>query len=87
MDAFPSFLMRGRSNSSEFELPWYLDEESEEAQRPTAIADWRLYHYLASGGIRAFANSTMRMIVRRRQNRFLGLAGGLMVLWVVFRFV
>lgn len=86
MSSLPSFLLPSRADS-EVELPRNLDEDELAGQKPSAIAEWRLYRYLASGGIRAFASSSILMTVRRRQNRFLWLSAVAGVLWVVFRFV
>lgn len=87
MAHLPSFLISGRT-ANEAEVPWFPDEDDATGGlNSPAIAEWRLYRYLASGGIRAFATSSMCAMVRRRQNRFLWLTAFAGVLWVVFRFV
>lgn len=87
MAHLPSFLIPGRA-ANEVDAPWFPDEDDPNGElTPSAIAEWRLYRYLASGGIRAFATSSMCAVVRRRQNRFLWLTAFAGVLWVVFRFV
>lgn len=87
MAHLPSFLIPGRA-ANEVETPWFPDQDDLYGElTPSAIAEWRLHRYLASGGIRALATSSMCAMVRRRQNRFLWLMAFVGVLWVVFRFV
>ena len=81
----PTFLTRRRAPDDLDDL-WY-SEDAETASSPTAIADWRLYHYLSSGGIHAFANTSLKKVVLRRQKRFLWLSAFLLALWFALRFV
>lgn len=87
IDSSPTFLTRRRT-ASELDVPWYPEVDESDPNAPAnVIADWQLYHYLSRGGIHAFANTSLRRFVLRRQKRFLRLCGVLFVLWVVFRFV
>ena len=48
---------------------------------------WRLFRYLAGGGMRAFGRPSGHALQLRRQERFLWIAGVLAVFWIVFSFV
>lgn len=88
MGQLPTFLLNGRRSDLDVDLPLSLcDDKAGAPSDPTAVADWCLYRYLGEGGLRAFASSSLRLMVRQRQVRFFWVAGFLLVLWLVFRYV
>lgn len=68
------------------DVPWYIDVEGAPGVLDSVDAkkNWRLFHYLSGGGLSAFGTSSERILVERRQARFLRIACVLAVLWLAF---
>ena len=65
--------------------PWLLDE-NREARGETSNGHkfgWRLFHYIAGGGLRAFGRSVRQEEIDARHNSFLAWAGVFAVVWLV----
>lgn len=90
MAAVRTSLVKRRHAWTGADLPWSIDVEDAAIRALPAEhrAGWRLFHYLSGGGMRAFASlSTARELVSRRQTRFLRILFGLVMLWLVFRYL
>lgn len=68
------------------DVPWYIDVEGAPGVLDSVGAkkNWRLFHYLSGGGLSAFGTSSERILVERRQTRFLRIACAIAVLWLAF---
>lgn len=65
--------------------PWLLDEHRM-ADGVTATGHrfgWRLFHYIAGGGLKAFGRSVRQEESDVKRNRFLIWAGVFAVLWLL----
>lgn len=65
--------------------PWRMEETREQLENggKRGGVDWRLYHYISGGGMKAFGRSVEQERRMRRQTRFLVVCGVLAVLWLV----
>ena len=89
MAAVRTSLVKRRHAYTSTDIPWSMDEErTGTVTSPDGRQfEWRLFHYLSGGGMRAFGSSSGAELLRRRQERFLWLAAAFCVLWLVFMFV
>ena len=64
--------------------PWLLDENREARGETTngKKFGWKLFHYIAGGGMRAFGRSVRQEEIDAKQNRFLVAAGVFGVVWL-----
>ena len=65
-------------------VPWSLDTYRD-AHGETSKGErfgWRLFHYIAGGGMRTFGRTVQQEELDRRQNRFLVLVIGVVVAWL-----
>ena len=66
-------------------VPWRLDEY-QQASGTTSQGKkfgWRLFHYLAGGGMQAFGRTIQQEDASARQNRLLIFAGVFFGFWIV----
>ena len=66
--------------------PWVL-EENRLAKGETSDGKkfgWRLFHYIAGGGMMAFGRTVKQDEVALRQSRFLAICAVLAAVWTVF---
>jgi hypothetical protein len=86
MAALRTSLVKRKHAWTGADVPWYIDVEEVPSVLDSVDAkkNWRLFHYLSGGGLSAFGTSSERIIVERRQTRFLRIACALAVLWLVF---
>ena len=68
------------------DVPWRIDVDGAPGGLDSALGKkrWRLFHYLSGGGLSAFGTSSERILVERRQTRFLRIAFAFAALWIVF---
>ena len=74
MAAVHTSLVKRRHAYTSADIPWSMDVAPDAQSSSSADgrqAGWRLFHYLSGGGIRAFGQPSGRMVLIRRQNRFL----------------
>ncbi|MBO5643308.1 MAG: hypothetical protein J6S51_04820 [Kiritimatiellae bacterium] len=66
--------------------PWSvnLEEESYLAVSPEARHKWRLFHYLAGGGLKMCSRTLEQDARSRRQSRFLVFSAILITFWAIF---
>lgn len=64
--------------------PWLLDENrAAHGETTTGLRfGWRLFHYIAGGGMRSFGRSVRQEERAARQNRFLVWSGLLFAAWL-----
>lgn len=64
--------------------PWLLDENREARGETTngKKFGWKLFHYIAGGGMRAFGRSVRQEEIDAKQNRFLVAAGVFGAVWL-----
>ena len=86
MAALRTALVKRRHAYTSADIPWAIDVAAEGPRSDSAKENWRLFHYLSGGGMRAFGRSSGHELLMRRQTRFLWLAGVLAALWLVFSF-
>ena len=89
MAAVHTSLVKRRHAYTSADIPWSIDvDASGSADSPDGLqAGRRLFRYLSGGGLRAFGQPSGRMVLIRRQARFLWLASALAALWILFLFV
>ncbi|MBP5285246.1 MAG: hypothetical protein ILO34_03965 [Kiritimatiellae bacterium] len=65
-------------------IPWQIDEYRAASGQTTKGRKfgWKLFHYLAGGGMRAFGRTVAQEERERRQNRFFALAAVLAAAWL-----
>ena len=66
--------------------PWVLSENHQARGETTdgKKFGWRLFHYIASGGMMAFGRTVKQDEVAMRQTRFFTVCGVLGFFWLVF---
>ena len=87
MAALRTALVKRRHAYTSANIPWAMDTASEEMPSNSTKGNWRLFHYLSGGGMRAFGRTSRYELQMRRQTRFLWLAGALAAFWIIFSFV
>ena len=67
-------------------VPWQLDAYQDAHGETTKGVrfGWKLFHYLAGGGMRTFGRTVQQEEQLARQNRFLAVAAVIAVLWLAF---
>ncbi len=89
MAALRTSLVKRRHAYTSADIPWSMDVDTSKDGEAARISPnrWRLFRYLAGGGMRAFGRPSVHALQLRRQERFLWIAGVLAVFWLVFSFV
>ena len=87
MAALRTSLVKRRHAYTSADIPWAMEVAAEGTVSDSDKDKWRLFRYLAGGGMRAFGRPSGRELLMRRQTRFLWLVGVLAVFWLVFSFV
>ena len=90
MAALRTALVKRRHAYTSADIPWSIDVEGVDGADAGGVprnGQWRLFHYLSGGGMRAFGRPSGRELQLRRQARFLWTAAALAVLWLVFSVV
>lgn len=87
MAALRTSLVKRRHAYTSTDIPWAMDVAAEGTPSESAKGNWRLFHYLSGGGMRAFGRPSGRELLMRRQIRFLWLASVLAFVWLIFSFV
>ena len=77
-------LVRKRHPWTGDDVPWMIDTGDTGAKES---AKGRLFGFLSGGGLSAFGRPNSKALVRRRQNRFLVVAGAIGALWLLFSIV
>ncbi|MGN0855127.1 MAG: hypothetical protein ACI4R9_06375 [Kiritimatiellia bacterium] len=65
-------------------LPWRLEINRMAHGQTTKghVFGWKLFHYIAGGGMKTFGRSVQQEEANARRNRFLTVAGVLGALWL-----
>lgn len=65
-------------------MPWRLEVNRDARGQTTKgkVFGWKLFHYLAGGGMKTFGRSVQQEETNARRNRFLTVAGVLGVVWL-----
>lgn len=88
MSAIHTTIVRDAHAYTRSKVPWRLDAYQDAHGETTKGKKfgWRLYHYIAGGGMRTFGRTVQQEELSARQNRFLIIAGvlALVWLWVIF---
>lgn len=86
MAALRTSLVRKNHAWTGADVPWRIDVDGAPGVLDSVEAKkrWRLFHYLSGGGLSAFGTSSERILVERRQTRFLRIACVIAALWIVF---
>ncbi|MBR1921524.1 MAG: hypothetical protein IJ829_05930 [Kiritimatiellae bacterium] len=85
MSKIPPSVVLGSHDYTRSKVPWRLDANLE-AHGETSSGrrfGWKLFHYLAGGGMRTFGRTVQQEELLARQNRFLALAAVAGALWLV----
>ena len=67
-------------------LPWLLDAYTEAKGETTTGKKfgWKLFHYIAGGGMKVFGRTIRQELADAQQNRFLAAAAVFGVVWLAF---
>ena len=88
MAALRTALVKPRHAYTSADIPWAMDVDATgDVGNVRRHGQWRLFHYLSGGGMRAFGRPSGRELQLRRQTRCLWTAAALAVLWIVFSIV
>ena len=69
------------------DVPWRIDDIDDAPGAEATVeakTRRRLFRYLSGGGLSVFGTSSARLLVERRQARFLRIACALAALWLFF---
>ena len=69
--------------------PWLLDRDTEAYGETASGAKfgWRLFHYLAGGGLRQLGRTVVQEERLTRQRRFLWIVSALAIVWLALIFL